>query len=80
MTARKRWWRFGVIRGQGVPSHLNGRWYDLDEFPISVATFGVEGVTFEATNEWEQRDDGEVAVVYRWVRSDDRKSPAVEDE
>jgi hypothetical protein len=40
---------------------------DIDEIE-QRGTFVAEGVTLDATNEWEQRDDGEVAVVYRWVR------------
>lgn len=63
----RRWWRFGVLRGDGIPAYLNGRWLDIDEIE-QRGTFVAEGVTLDATNEWEQRDDGEVAVVYRWVR------------
>lgn len=61
-----RWWRYAVIRGEGIPPNVDGKWYDLDEMdealPGHMGRFRVE-----ATNQWEQRDDGAVAVVYRLV-------------
>lgn len=75
----KRWWRYAVLRGEGVPVHLDGQWVDLDKLTQrDLAVFeakdgspvhysGIEA-TLEATNQWEQRGDGEVAVVYRWSR------------
>ena len=60
-----RWWKYAVIRGEGIPARLDGMWYDLDDMdPRLAGQWG--GATFEATNQWEQRDDGAVAVVYRW--------------
>lgn len=63
-----RWWRFAVIRGADLPGDLDGRWYDLDDLPFGpTLPLGIarDEVTFEHTHEWEQRDDGAVAVVYR---------------
>jgi hypothetical protein len=65
-TELKRWWRYAVLRGKGLPQSIDGWWYDLDSmtdfdgWPVEM-----KGINFEATNEWERRDDGEVAVVYR---------------
>lgn len=69
----KRWWRYAVIRGEGIPAHLDGKWYDLEDMnsplPGQRDDGAVAVVSFEATNQWEQRDDGAVAVVYRmWYR------------
>ena len=64
---RIRWWKYIVLRGEGIPAYLDGVWYDLDslhEQPFPQ----YDGVTVDATNRWEQRDDGAVAVVYEWVR------------
>ena len=61
-----RWWRYAVVRGPGIPASLNGRWYDLDEMP---AALDEAGAVVEATDRWEQRDDGAVAVVYEWIAS-----------
>ena len=30
MTAT-RWWKFAVLRGPGIPAHLDGMWLDVDE-------------------------------------------------
>ena len=43
-------------------------WLDVDEIDRRGRNVA-EGVTLDATNEWEQRGDGEVAVVYRWQRA-----------
>lgn len=63
-----RWWRFVVIRGKGVPKELDGKWFDLDRTPEHLpgvdAPITMPAGKFVATNMWEQRDDGEVAVVY----------------
>lgn len=63
---RVRWWRYVVLRGAGVPAELDGRWYDLDSIPSIPGPY--DGVVLDATNRWEQRDDGAVAVVYEWTR------------
>lgn len=72
-----RWWKYAVIRGEGVPASLDGRWYDLDAIEAGTSTelppTGPSS-TLEATNRWEQREDGEVAVVYEWTRRDERHS------
>jgi hypothetical protein len=60
----KRWWKCAVLRGEGIPADLDGRWYDVDAMNERLpGRWG--GLTVEATNQWEQRDDGAVAVVYR---------------
>lgn len=75
----KRWWRYAVLRGEGLPVHLDGLWFDLDAMPSKdLYVFEAEGghpvhfqgisATLLATNQWEQRENGEVAVVYRWSR------------
>jgi biotin operon repressor len=60
-----RWWKYAVLRGEGIPVTENGKWYDLEDMsnllPKETNVF-----TLEATNKWEQRDDGAVAVVYEW--------------
>lgn len=62
----KRWWKYAVLRGPGIPARLDGMWYDLDQIPEYVGQLMTDsGINMEATNQWEQRDDGEVAVVYR---------------
>lgn len=63
-----RWWKFAVLRGSGIPAKLDGMWLDMAELDLRGVRVA-EGVTLDATNEWEQRDDGEVAVVYRWQRT-----------
>ena len=69
MSAPVRWWRFAVLRGEGIPAELNGVWFDVNEMRNGLGLPPTpRSVTLDATNEWEQRDDGEVAVVYRWVR------------
>jgi hypothetical protein len=72
MTLR-RWWRFAVLRGEGIPAEMDGRWYDLGQIsdPRSRLPHTGPSATLEATNRWEQRDDGEVAVVYEWTRRAD---------
>lgn len=65
----KRWWRYAVLRGDGIPAELDGRWYDLDGMGQDVLPSRPGSVTMEPTDRWEQRDDGEVAVVYEWRRS-----------
>ena len=70
-TMSHRWWRYAVLRGEGIPAALDGRWYDLDDMPGTESLFTVavrNAVTLDATNRWEQREDGAVAVVYEWVR------------
>jgi hypothetical protein len=71
VSSVKRWWRYAVLRGEGIPAELDGRWYDLEADPdrpgLGFLTRGT-AATLDATNRWEQRDDGEVAVVYEWVR------------
>jgi hypothetical protein len=62
-----RWWRYAVIRGDGVPAELDGVWYDLEATPTPLPGSG-PGATLEPTNKWEQREDGAVAVVYEWTR------------
>ena len=66
-----RWWKYAVLRGEGIPARLDGTWYDLDDLQSSGLLYrrGGEAV-IEPTNQWEQRDDGAVAVVYRmtWPR------------
>jgi hypothetical protein len=66
----ERWWRFVVLRGEGIPAQLDGRWYDLEQMPEGSTFAPANGytATVDATNRWEQRDDGEVAVVYEWIR------------
>lgn len=63
-----RWWKYAVLRGQGIPARLDGQWFDLDELSGIDAMFG-DGYTavLEATNRWEQRDDGAIAVVYEFT-------------
>ena len=64
----KPWWKYIVIRGAGIPADINGRWYEF-HFDSSDNYFHIQQVdyrgTFVPTNQWEQREDGEVAVVYR---------------
>lgn len=66
----KRWWRFAVLRGPGLPSELDGRWYDLEAEAgwanLNQATAYGRAAELVPTNQWEQREDGQVAVVYRW--------------
>lgn len=69
VDTKKRWWRFAVIRGEGIPAELDGRWFDLDAILSPLLPTG-DFVTLEATNRWEQREDGAVAVVYEWTRRD----------
>jgi hypothetical protein len=65
----KRWWRYAVLRGDGIPAEFDGMWFDVDAFVQDVlAKPGRYGSTFVPTNRWEQREDGEVAVVYEWIR------------
>lgn len=69
MAAEQQWWRYAVLRGEGLPAELDGRWYDVPSTQGDhiVVPFGTsECVTLHATNRWEQRDDGAVAVVYEW--------------
>ena len=67
----KRWWQFIVLRGDGIPAEMDGRWLDMDNvmphYGIDAFEFGTVA-KFEPTNKWEQRDDGQVAVVYEWVK------------
>jgi hypothetical protein len=69
------WWRYAVLRGAGIPADIDGRWYDLKDMhhetpgPLTIPDHGYRA-TLSATNRWEQRDDGAVAVVYEWVRRD----------
>jgi hypothetical protein len=63
----KRWWRYAVLRGEGIPAHYDGVWVDMDAFRQDVMAI-YESATFQPTNRWEQREDGEVAVVYEWIR------------
>lgn len=60
-----RWWKYAVLRGPGLPADLDGKWYDLVQIEKLNSWLKWPGVTFRATNQWEQRDDGAVAVVYR---------------
>lgn len=62
----ERWWRFAVLRGDGIPAELDGRWYDLDELLGPTLQPG-PATKLEPTDRWEQREDGEVAVVYEWT-------------
>lgn len=64
----KRWWRFAVLRGTGITAEMNGRWYDLDRLAEEGPLIADPYVTLEATDRWEQREDGQVAVVYEWTR------------
>lgn len=63
----KRWWKYAVLRGPGVPAHLDGMWYDMRDMLVDNGPLPFDGphATFEPTDQWEQRSDGEVAVVYR---------------
>lgn len=67
-----RWWRYCVLRGAGIPATHDGRWYDLDNMESLTPSFGevkpfaIHTATFEPTNQWEQRENGDVAVVYRF--------------
>jgi hypothetical protein len=64
-----RWWRYAVLRGDGIPTRLDGMWFDVDDMARPEAVLGARyEATVEATNRWEQRSDGAVAVVYEWVR------------
>lgn len=63
-----RWWRYAVLRGDGILAWLDGCWYDLDETPEPFGEIEGYSATVEATNRWEQREDGAVAVVYEWLR------------
>jgi hypothetical protein len=69
------WWKFIVLRGKGLPAKYDGLWEDIEELakygPIRLKDYGYKGMLFEATNEWEQREDGQVAVVFRYVPSED---------
>lgn len=60
-----RWWRYAVLRSSELPirPELNGLWIDLDESPPPPYDL-LQGTAFVATDRWENRDDGEVAVVY----------------
>lgn len=60
-----RWWKYAVIRGEGIPADLDGQWYDMDDMNQGDA---LDSFVLTPTNRWEQREDGEVAVVYEWVR------------
>jgi hypothetical protein len=64
------WWKFIVLRGDGVPARMNGLWLDISDLghygPMAIQQYGYQGLTFEVTNQWEQRDDGQVAVVVRY--------------
>jgi hypothetical protein len=68
-----RWWRYAVVRGPGIPAEMNGRWFDMDAMPKYVHSIGPFPGYSDAqcvpTDRWEQRDDGQVAVVYEWTRS-----------
>jgi hypothetical protein len=63
------WWHFIVLRGEGLPAKMNGRWEDVADLAkhgsFLLRDYGYEGMTFHVTNQWEQRDDGQVAVVVR---------------
>jgi hypothetical protein len=65
-TQPKRWWRYAVVRGEGLPLGLDGKWFDLDDMRTSSLRLhiGTSG-RFGPTNQFEVRDDGEPAVVYR---------------
>lgn len=63
----ERWWRYAVLRGDGIPAELDGVWFDLDDIPEITAS-ARWGATTSPTNRWEQREDGAVAVVYEWLR------------
>jgi hypothetical protein len=67
---QQRWWRFAVLRGEGIPADYDGRWMDLG--PVDKPALPVPvrdgGMAFVPTNRWERRGDGEVAVVYEMRR------------
>lgn len=59
------WWDYIVIRDEKLPVSMNGKWFAVEK-PSRWTHFPApNGVTFEATHEWEQNDQGQVAVVYR---------------
>ena len=64
------WWHFIVLRGQGLPAEMDGMWFDVEDLTkygsISLRNYGHQGMTFNVTNQWEQRDDGQVAVVFQY--------------
>jgi hypothetical protein len=63
------WWHFIVLRGEELPAKMNGLWLDVEDLArhgsIQLRDYGYQGLTFDVTNQWEQRDDGQVAVVVR---------------
>jgi hypothetical protein len=70
---KKPWWKYIVIRGFDIPADIDGRWYEFHFNPYADDDFfriqhPDYRVTFVPTNQWEQREDGEVAVVYRRFR------------
>ena len=57
-----------VIRGEGLPGGLDGRWFDRSTALPAHAPTDTPTGSFVATGEFEVRDsDGAVAEVYRWV-------------
>lgn len=64
MTQGKVWWKYAVLRGKWLPVGLDGRWYELSDLSPELGNVP-NAVSFGPTHEWEQREDGEVAVVYR---------------
>jgi hypothetical protein len=70
---RSIWWRYIVLRGPGISAEYDGKWYDIEGMPKvdyvldhMSKTLELGTRQFVATNMWEQREDGEVAVVYMW--------------
>lgn len=67
-----RWWKYAVLRGPGIPAEMNGRWFNMEDMPKYVHPLGPLPEFPDAmcvpTDRWEQREDGQVAVVYEWTR------------
>lgn len=56
--------KYIVIRQEG--HSLDGRWYDFDRMTKGKGPLHPPGSeTFGPTDEWERRDDGALAQVYR---------------
>lgn len=63
-----RWWKFAVLRGEGIPAEKDGEWIDLNDIGYItkiIMPIDVGSIIFSPSNQWEQRSDGEVAVVYK---------------
>lgn len=75
MPSRPRWWRYAVLRGEGVPRHLQGVWFDLFATDSKWTEALWWCATLQATDKWEQNQDGDVAVVYEWIGGDEHRHP-----